>query len=345
MGNKVFEIKEIFLDEIDSLANFLSIESEICLSSVDWKKKIKWIWEKNPFYNPNDPIGWKITSYDNKIYGFLGNIPIENLKFKCIKSYWATSWYVNIEARSYSIRLFEKFANQKGLLFNNTPITKIEPILTKLFQFRKANNYWFNSSILFLFNPYKNGLVNFKITRNSKLNNILYSLFVFILIYRNVLYFFFRIFNSKRLEIKIREEKILNNSKDQEMVKWLFTECDTTNCMFLYDMYDKDKVVASFLLKIRNTERFSYLECIDCKIHNDSMFNILSYYIVLSKFLQKNHKNICFLILKTNINFKIFKYILGFKTKINQNTYFKNNLNIDHLHYSPTSLDGDSVFF
>jgi hypothetical protein len=344
MENKVFEIKEIFLDEIDSLANFLSIESQICLSSRDWKKKIKWIWEKNPFYHPKDPIGWKITSNDNKIYGFLGNIPIENVKIKCFKSYWATSWYVNIEARSYSIRLFKKFANQKGLLFNNTPITKIEPILTKLFQFRKPSNYWFNSSILFLFNPYKNGFFNFKLTRNSILNIFFYCFFIFILIFRNILYFFFRIIISKKLKIKIRE-KISNITKDEEMVKWLFTECDNANCMFLYDIYDRDKVVASFLLKIRNTERFSYLECIDCKIHNGSTINILSYYIELSQFLQKNHKNICFLILKSNKNLKIFKYILGFKTKINQNTYFKNNLNIDHLHYSPTSLDGDSVFF
>ena len=323
---------------------FLAKESEIGFDVLQWKNKILWIWKNNPYHNLNELIGWKIVSNDNKIYGFLGSIPVnKKINNISINLFWATSWYVNIKARAYSIKLFEKFSLQNGILFNNTPISKVEPILKKIFHFSKADNTWFKSSILYFINPYKHGFKSFKISQIYFVN-ILYYIFIYAYIFlRNILFYIISIIIPNNIIIKRRDSFL--NIEDSEIYRWLFTYCDNPKNIFLYDIYSDNNLVASFLIKRRFTNRFTYLECIDCKITHNSLSKIFSYYFILVKFLNKNHSETSFFILKSHTRLKFFNLVLGFKNNINQSSFYKNNTIYKDLNYLPSSIEGDSVFF
>lgn len=343
----IFEVKEIYLNEIDTLSIFLAKESEIGLNVLQWKNKILWIWKNNPFHNVNELIGWKIVSSDNRIYGFLGSIPVnKKINNESIKLFFATSWYVNINARAYSLKLFEKFSSQKGILFNNTPILKVEPILKKIFHFTKADNYWFKSSILYFINPYKNGLKSFKISKHFIVNNI-YYIFIMLYIYlRNFLFSFISIFLPTKIIIKRRDNFLFYDFEECQIYSWLIKYCDNPSNIFLYEIYSDNKLVGTFLLKNRLTNRFTYLEFIESKIvTKNSLIKTFYYYFTFVKFLNKNHSDTSFIILKSHLNLKFLAYIIGLKNKINQTTFYRNNTIYKDLNYLPTSIEGDSVFF
>lgn len=342
-----FQITEIFIEEIDELSLFLASESEIGFSANQWKLKIIWMWKENPFFISGNSIGWKIINDKNKIFGFLGSIPVKYLiNNTTFNGYWATSWYVNSKARSYSLALFENFSNSEGILFNNTPIKKVEPILSKLFKYSKANNKWFNSSIFYLFNPLNIIYSNFNFFRNKVLNFLFYLLATFFILFRNIIYFFFNIiFGLYRLDILNRRFPDVSSELDNQMLSWIVNKSDDTNRIFLYDLFYKGNRECSFLVKVRLSERFNYIEFIQSKSSNCTKFNRFIYYLKFAKFLEKEFPHLNFAIIKSDFDFNLYGIFLGFKVNFNQSCYYKNNTQSDIGPFEASSIDGDSLFF
>jgi hypothetical protein len=342
-----FQITKIFIDEIDELSLFLADESEIGFSAHQWKLKIIWMWKENPFFISGKEIGWKITDDQNKIMGFLGSIPVKyvinNTKFD---GYWATSWYVNSNARSCSLALFENFSNSEGILFNNTPIKRVEPILSKLFKYSKADNKWFNSSIFYLFNPLNSGYSKFNYFRNKWLNILFYLLTTVFILFREMLYLFcyfiFGMYNFDNLKRMFSED---SSELDNQMLSWIVNKSDDSNRIFLYDIYSKGNCKGSFLVKVRLSARFNYIEFIQSKSSDTSNFNNFISYFKFVKFLEKEFPHLNFAIIKSDFDFGLYSILLGFKVNFNQSCYYKNKTKSNIESFRASSIDGDSIFF
>ena len=162
---------------------------------------------------------------------------------------------------------------------------------------------------------------------------------------RNFLFSLISFFLPNNIIIKRRNDFLFSDLEESQIYIWLIKYCDSPRNIFLYDIYSDNKLVGTFLLKNRLTNRFTYLECIESKLTNNSLIQTFYYYFTFVKFLNKNHPDTSFLILKSHSKLKFWIYLIGIKNKINQTTYYKNNTIYKDLNYFPSSIEGDSVFF
>jgi hypothetical protein len=107
-------------DQIAALEARYGLETK---SNEEWRH----LWVNNPAYkrSPNTwPIGWVLEGVDQKIYGYLGNVPLA-YEFDGRRLTAATSraWVVDASYRSFSLLLVERFFAQKHVdIFLNTTV-------------------------------------------------------------------------------------------------------------------------------------------------------------------------------------------------------------------------------
>ena len=79
------------------------------------------LWKENPSADTG-PIGWVLESPDQKVAGYLGNVPlIYELQGRTLRAAATHVWVVDESARSQSILLLNKYLNQPvDLLLNTT---------------------------------------------------------------------------------------------------------------------------------------------------------------------------------------------------------------------------------
>ena len=109
-------------NDYHELALFLSKQFVEGLSAEFWLNRFKFWWDSNPAFSEEIERGWLILA-DNKIAGFYGVVPtLMTYLQKERRVFNLTTWMVNPDYRSVSIRLLFKLINysRKTILFDNT---------------------------------------------------------------------------------------------------------------------------------------------------------------------------------------------------------------------------------
>ena len=128
--NDKFEIKEVESEHLIAVAKFLCNENHGVYTEEEWLEKFDLFWELNPWFDKKKHCrGWAIFNYNQEVHGFLGNIPVVYLKDgKSEEAFWGTTWVVSKHARGQSLKLYNKFIEQKGSLFSTSTEPKIKEV-------------------------------------------------------------------------------------------------------------------------------------------------------------------------------------------------------------------------
>jgi len=155
-------------EQVARLQNKYGIQAD---SIEDWNR----LWKSNPEFAIESPIGW-VLEYDNKIVGYLGNVPLlYYYQGRKVNTRSARGWVVEDNFRSQAIHLALKYLTQKNadLLINsssNEPTFNIFKTLGCI----TPKGVDFSCSFLWIISPIKFAEAIFLRFHNSKkLNKIL----------------------------------------------------------------------------------------------------------------------------------------------------------------------------
>ena len=111
---KVREARFEDFEQIEALSRRFDLEVK---TFNDWAH----LWKENPISDPS-PIGWVLETAEQKIAGYLGNVPLlYEFEGRTLHAAATHLWVVEESARRHSILLLNKFLNQKvDLLLNTT---------------------------------------------------------------------------------------------------------------------------------------------------------------------------------------------------------------------------------
>jgi hypothetical protein len=105
-------------------------------SAEKWRLLFRVFWEENPAYHPGMPRGWILEDNQNRIRGFIGNIPFRFLVAgKKGMAAASAGWFVQPAFRGiHSLKLLKAFSNQENIdiLLSTTPNDIVKNILIKL---------------------------------------------------------------------------------------------------------------------------------------------------------------------------------------------------------------------
>ncbi len=116
------------------LARFLANFGESAETEALWLDRFRFWWDDNPAATEGVARGW-ILEDDSRIEGFFGIIPTRfQLLGKHTTAHNATTWRVSDAYRHSSMKLLFRAIKEtgEGILFNNTPIEQVVPILKSL---------------------------------------------------------------------------------------------------------------------------------------------------------------------------------------------------------------------
>ncbi len=100
-------------EQIEVLSRRYGLETK---SFDDWAH----LWKENPL-GEGWPMGWVLESPDQKLGGYLGNVPLAyQFQGRSLKAAATHLWVVEESARRHSILLLNRFLNQKADLVLNT---------------------------------------------------------------------------------------------------------------------------------------------------------------------------------------------------------------------------------
>jgi hypothetical protein len=273
-------IKVLTVDKLPELASFLEAEGAAGLSRDTWLLKFKVFWDENPFFK-DDPRGWIIENKENKIVGFLGNIPVVYQAFgQEEKAYWATTWFVSESGRSKSLDLFRCFMKQKGILFDTTPSKAVERILSKRFKFSKKIFVWTQSEYVIPVNF--RSFARFASSKSDKLGPLFYAMgCLFCLCLRGsnfllskVSYLSRRKMNAKVSLISSMPDDIeswwqlcgksdaLMLKRNRKTLNWLFFS-SLRNSRKIFEIREGGCLIGLAAFKVCNRQSWSYLELLD----------------------------------------------------------------------------------
>lgn len=117
------KVREASFEDYDQIAALQVEYDRPTKSYEEWKH----LWINNPAYMEFRnvlPIGWVIENEDNKIVGYLGNIPLfYELSGQRILASVAHAWVVEARYRPYSLALLDVYFSQKAVeLFLNATV-------------------------------------------------------------------------------------------------------------------------------------------------------------------------------------------------------------------------------
>jgi hypothetical protein len=130
----MIRIREVEDKDLNPLSVFLP-QGFPSTTKEFWLPLFEWWWSINPAYTKNNPRGW-VLEKDEKILGFIGNIPVKYLVngVETIASA-SNSWYVDPSVRGiFSFIVFNEFLKQKSssiFLFKGEDNKHIMHILSK----------------------------------------------------------------------------------------------------------------------------------------------------------------------------------------------------------------------
>lgn len=121
-------------DERDRLATFLSGFEDDSATVEEWRERLAFWWDRNPFQSAGLPLGW-VLKHDSQLVGFFGVIatPYSGAGRQQV-ALNGTSWRVLQAHRHRSLDLFLKFHELRAsyTLFNTTPTGRVCQILDRL---------------------------------------------------------------------------------------------------------------------------------------------------------------------------------------------------------------------
>lgn len=330
-----------------------------------WNDTLKWMWKLNPSISYEEKkYGWAIENERGKIYGFIGNIPVEYLYHGTAHSaIWGTSWYVDEEVREIGLRLYINFIQQKKILLSNSQTGKVEIVMMKL-GFKKIPSEWFKKSYLFPLKIFTRELFKTALTDTSFKKVALALLGMLLKIPQSVLFLLCnnRSF-AKDIELKkidtfpdhtdvwFEEFKKHNDCtliRNKEVYNWLFCTPYSEKSFLKFEVTYRNKIQGYLIYKIRTIKDFKFIEIIDeallplsakvkRKLIMKSIFNL---YAVAN--------NESFLILNSNMEKStgFFRGIAGIGINKIGTGFVKSPFGMPDSERSLfTSIDGDSVFF
>lgn len=361
-----FSIKHIAPKEISSVADYLERKSGGVYSKTDWLRILQWIWIDNPNVDSSTILGWMIVDEEGNIHGVLGNIAA-----KCVangvshQSYWATSWFVDEEARSRSFELFMNYVKQGGLLMSNTPNPSVETMLIKALKYKRAESPWFLGSFLFPAKPLndffgakknKTSLVKRAALTTASMLLKIPQAFVFIRTKANK--------TSRDLSVelvndfsKATDEWFEQFSKQHsctmvrsaEMYRWIFLDPNNKSAFKAFEVKNAGTVLGYMVFKSKYnaTSGFHYMELVDEALL--PMADELLKQVIAKTYYQANKHatNESLLIMRSN-NEKartMLRSLFGVRVGKVEKTYFKQSFLQSGEQPFLTSLDGDSIFF
>lgn len=126
-------IRPLETRDFQKLAVYLEEKTGGEQNREDWLDLFGYWWEKNPAMEPHIPMGWILVSADDRVGGFLGNIPLRYvLNGKEVTVCSGTSWFVDEPYRHKSLDFLNRFLKQKHPLLNTTPIDAVHKIFLRL---------------------------------------------------------------------------------------------------------------------------------------------------------------------------------------------------------------------
>lgn len=356
----IFQIQSIETGDIDAVAKYLAIKTPGVYDEKNWRDIFQWIWKDNP-YATGKTIGWRIMDESGSIRGVLGSIPVQCIVYNgTVDSFWATSWFVDEDARNRSLELFMRYVKQQGVLMSNTPNASVEQLLIKMFKYKRADSAWFHGSYLFPLKPLR-GYITVKGGSFIKKS----AVFAFGLLSKMAQSFAFRKVNPVN-KITIEYIQSVSADTDQwfrefskqyncalvrnaEMYNWLFFHPLYSGKFKVLEVREENKIQGYLVFKKKYNAGggFNYFELVDeafLPLSGDSLLSIMTeaYRTINSLAVDES-----LLIMRSNeINAQvIFKKLYGRSIRKVEKTYYKANLlkqgDVPFL----TSLDGDSIFF
>lgn len=120
-------ITPLLKDDIELAAQFLEKSTLGKVPSKVWNHVFR-RWWKNEM-----PSAWILKNEDDDLKGFNACFKTRYYtKGRELDCYCASSWYVDPEARKYSLLLLKPVISMKGVVLNNTPIPAVRRIFLKL---------------------------------------------------------------------------------------------------------------------------------------------------------------------------------------------------------------------
>lgn len=149
-SQRKLRIQTLCPNKVSEAARFLGGVQAAGLSEREWISKFKIMWDQNPFFNGQIHVrGWVVLDDEDTILGLLGNIPFQYSRSGIKESsYCASTWFVAERARTYSLGLFRKFMDQKGVLFVTTPSPVVEAIISKRLKFVRLDAEWIKTDFV-----------------------------------------------------------------------------------------------------------------------------------------------------------------------------------------------------
>ena len=305
--NDKFEIKEVESEHLIAIAKFLCNENHGVYTEEEWLEKFDLFWELNPWFDKKKHCrGWAIFNYNQEVHGFLGNIPIVYLKDgKSEEAFWGTTWVVSKHARGQSLKLYNKFIEQKGSLFSTSTEPKIKEVITYLFGYDELRPTWLNykytlplslvSSFRFVSYYYK----NFWIKRNIfKLGNIFYKLL-------SLMYIAFSKLSKSGVkvnqcisvpnDIELFNKKFVSKynyvlPRNKENIEWLYFSGEQSSLRLLLEVRDGSELIGLVSFKCILSEGGARLELLDFALLYVT-FNIIQSVITQTQEISKKWRN------------------------------------------------------
>ncbi len=200
--NNTIKLTSISVNDYGELIKFLSSFNGDGRDPDFWQNRLYFWWDKNPAFSEELERGWIFRRNDNKIVGFLGNIPtIFQILSKKVIVFNLTTWRVVKKYRYRSMELLFKsikYANN-SILFNTTANDAVKNInnVLKFKHFPFSPTY----SHITLVNPYNVLKIYFNIHR--LLIALVYPMLLFLKYYQYV-----RLISKSKFSYVIRIFKV-----------------------------------------------------------------------------------------------------------------------------------------
>ena len=102
-----------------NFSDYSQISDLLCRNSLETKSYDEWrdLWTANPSYkklNQQWPIGWVLEADDQRLTGFLGNIPLAyQLQGRQLVAAVTHAWAVDLPHRGYAMLLLDEYFRQE----------------------------------------------------------------------------------------------------------------------------------------------------------------------------------------------------------------------------------------
>jgi hypothetical protein len=352
MKNKVKIIK-MDKDMTKVVALFLTSHTSDSIGYEGWIKKMNLFWYENPFFDYSiHPMGWCVIDVSGEVRGFLANIPVKYTnKDGDFQGFWASSWYVDVDFRGHSLKLFNEFVKQKGVLFNTTPTKIVKKILLKKYKFQilgaksKCKDYLVP---LRGFNPISSQ--EFYMLPVQWL--LKFATAMVVIFYNAIVGFALKVLLFKTdLSISDHESSDKDLYKHSEIVHWKYLNNNIQKERHIYYLHEGKSCIGYVGLKIRKYRGISYCEISEIsEFQKHTIYKKIVFLFMLYKTIQSKQKTCVFLKYRVYGNIgkvpRLVNFIPIYSVSFKSNFLVKCTLdNCDNVRIIASNSDGDNALF